>query len=246
MKLKFLIDKEYIFLHAFNRGQREEPFKGWGNFTMKIWDKHPQECYLLAGFSEWPLIKRDNLKNLSIKAQKLLNQWLKAPQVKRLIRETGKYQDWVEREWKKVGDTALNELQKITKIPLPQKTISVYITHPKLRNGVTLNQKTIVWGHPEDWKNYSVVYICHEIMHTIFWENKSKNSHAIIELVTDNELRIRLNKKGKYFKEKKFGIGHEHLRKIEQKILPRWKDYLKNKGKKNIFELERELRKIVK
>lgn len=83
-------------------------------------------------------------------------------------------------------------------------------------------------------------------MHTIFWENKSKNSHAIIELATDNELRIRLNKKGKYFKEGKFDIGHDHLRKLEQKILPHWKDYLENKGKKNIFELEKELRKTVK
>jgi len=246
MKLKFLIDKKYIFLHALNQRQYNEPFKGWARFTNSIWNKYPQEWYFLAGYAEWLIIKNNSLISVSQKAEKLLEKWLKTPQSKQLIRETEKYRNWLEEEWREKGGIALKELERIIRITLPDKTISIYVTHPKLRNGFTINPQTIAWGHKEDWPNYSIVYLCHEIMHTIFWDNKSKNSHAVIELATDNELRIRLNKKGKYFKEGKFDIGHDYLRKLEQKILPQWKNYLKNKGKKNIFKLEKELKKVVK
>lgn len=228
MKLKFLIDPRYIFLHAFNQGQHNEPFKGWSNFTMEIWDKYPQECYLLAGYAEWPIIKKSSLSLVAKNAENLLTGWLKTPQVKKLVKETEKYRAWLEKEWNKKGQQALNELKQIIKIPLSSKTISVYVTHPKLRNGMSVNETIIVWGHPEDWPNYSVVYLCHEIMHILFWNKKSSISHAIIELATDNELRIRLNKKGKYFKEGEFDIGHNKLRKIEQKLLPQWNKYLED------------------
>jgi hypothetical protein len=65
-------------------------------------------------------------------------------------------------------------------------------------------------------------------MHIVFWNTKSSTSHATIELATDNELRIRLNKKGRYFREGKFDIGHNKLREVEKKLLPRWKKYLEN------------------
>lgn len=227
MKLHFLINPEYIFLHAINQDQYNEPFKGWGNFTMKIWDKCPQECYLLAGHAEWPIIKNSSLSSVAKNAEKLLCAWLKTPQAKRLLRETEKYRNWLEKEWSKKEQYVLSELEKIIRIPLPNKTISIYVTHPKLNNGLTINTEMIAWGHAEDWENYSIVCLCHEIMHILFWNIKSSISHAVIELATDNELRIRLNNDGKYFKEKEFEIGHKKLRKIEQKLLPRWNKYLK-------------------
>ena len=228
MELKFLINPEYVFLHAINQNEHKEPFKGWGSFTMKIWDKYPQECYFLAGYSEWPLIMKSRLSTVAKNAEKLLNVWLKTDPVKRLLNETNKYQKWLEKEWDQKGQNALSKLEEITKSSLPQKTISVYVTHPKLNNGMAIDTKTIVWGHTEDWKNYSIVYLCHEIMHIVFWNTKSSISHATIELATDNELRIRLNKKGRYFREGKFDIGHNKLREVEKKLLPRWKKYLED------------------
>lgn len=235
MKLEFLVDKKYTFLHAFNQHQHDEPFKGWSRFTWNIWEKHPQECYLLAGFTEWPLLGKRSLRNISIKAEKLLEKWLKAPEVKRLTKETEKYRDWLEKEWGKKGNKVLIELEKIIKIPLPKKKISVYVTHPKLKNGMAINKTTIVWGHKEDWPNYSIIYLCHEILHTILWDHASNITHAIIELSTDQELRTRLNKKSKYFKEGKFDIGHPKLKRLEGKILPSWENYLSN-PKKNLKE----------
>lgn len=241
MKLEFLVDKKYTFLHAFNQHQHEEPFKGWSRFTYKIWDKYPQECYFLAGFAEWSLLGKTSLKNLSRKAEKLLEKWLKTPEVKRLIKETEKYRDWLEKEWDKKGEKALIELEKIIKIPLPKKKISVYVTHPKLKNGMAISKTTIVWGHKEDWSNYSIVYLCHEILHTMLWGDNLDITHAIIELATDQKLRIRLNKKSKYFKEGKIEVGHPKLKKLAKKILPYWKNYLKDRKGKNIFDLEKEM-----
>lgn len=235
MELEFLVDKKYAFLHAFNQHQHDEPFKGWSNFTWKIWERYPQECYLLSGFAEWSLLGKTSLKSLAIKSEKLLEKWLKTPQVKRLIKETEKYRNWLEKEWNKKGEKALNELEKIIRMPLPKKKFSVYITHPKLRNGMAINKNTIVWGHEEDWLNYSIIYLCHEILHIILWDKKSKLTHAIIELAADNELRIRLKKRGVYFKEGKFDVGHANLKKLEKRILLYWKNYLKD-PKQNLKE----------
>jgi len=69
--------------------------------------------------------------------------------------------------------------------------------------------------------------------------------HALIELMTDNELRIRLNRKGVYFRERKSDVGHQFLRTLEKRILPHWKLYLKSKNK-NIFVFEKEIIKKLK
>lgn len=246
MKLEFLIDKKYIFLHAFNQDQHNEPFKGWFKFTLDKWDKYPQECYFLAGFAEWPLLRKKSLKVLAAKSEKLLEEWLKAPQVKRLIKETEKYRDWLEKEWNKKGEKALTELEKIIRIPLPKKKISVYVTHPKLKNGMAVSPEIIVWGHSEDWLNYSIVYLCHEIMHILTWDKKvdGKTMHAIIELSTDNELRIRLNQKGDYFKEGRFSVGHPKLKKLEKNMLSSWKKYLSNPNR-NLKSFIREKKKEI-
>jgi len=242
MKLEFLVNKKYTFLHAFNQHQHEEPFEGWSRFTWNIWDKYPQECYLLAGFAEWPLLSKKSLNTLSVKSEKLLKKWLKTPQVKRLIKETEKYRNWLEKEWGKKEGKALNELEKIIKIPLPKKKISVYVTHPKLKNGMAINKTTIVWGHKEDWPNYSIIYLCHEILHTILWDYASDITHAIIELATDQELRTRLTGRGEYFKEGKFNVGHTDLRKFIERLLPRWRKYL-NKPKQNLKDFIQKNRK---
>jgi len=63
--------------------------------------------------------------------------------------------------------------------------------------------------------------------------------HAAIELLVDNELRIRLNKKGKYFEYQ----NHRHLKEIEKKLYPAWKQYLKQ-DKKNILQFAKKYEKI--
>lgn len=225
MRLIFLLDKKYVFLHAFNTSQQEEPFKGWAKFTLNKWQKYPQESYLLAGFAEWPLLNRNiSLRIVANKAEKLLEKWLKVSESKKLIKETEHYLKWLQGEWNKKEERVLRELEGIIKIPLPKTKIFVYLTHPQLKNGLTISPNIIVWGHKEEWQNYSVVYLCHEILHTMFWEKNSDLVHAVIEMATDQELRIRLNKYGKYFE---FST-HKNLLELEKKLLPAWKKYLQD------------------
>ena len=80
------------------------------------------------------------------------------------------------------------------KIDIPKIKFKVFLTHPRLTNGHYLGNYKICWGHPEEWKNYSVVYLIHETFHEIL-KNNSRLMHAIIELAADNQLRIKLNKK---------------------------------------------------
>ena len=125
------------------------------------------------------------------------------------------------------------------------------ITHPKLKNGFAMPRyNTIGWGHSEDWKNYSTVYLCHEIMHLL--TKNTKTMHALIQLMTDNELRIRLNKKGRYFTYKKITQAtkmppyFKELWQLEKKIYPYWKEYLKDKKGRNIIDLEKEIERKIK
>ena len=122
-----------------------------------------------------------------------------------------------------------------------------YIFHPKSFNGhANSEKKTIKWGHSEDWKNYSTVYLAHEILHIIV-NDTSENMHAIIQLATDNELRIRLNKEGEYFTFRKIPDIKEmssYIRKIfdlEKEIYPKWKEFLKDNKNRSIIDLEKGL-----
>ena len=117
---------------------------------------------------------------------------------------------------------------------MPDEEITVYITHPKLYNGISLpDKKFIGWGHSEDWKNYTTVYLAHELLHIILSRKigLDETSHAIVELIADNEVRTRLNKGSLYFKDGKYKVGHGFLRKTIKSIMPYWKKYLKNQKK---------------
>ncbi len=93
----------------------------------------------------------------------------------------------------------------------------------------------IGWGHHEEWPNYTTVYLWHEILHSYL--GYSELEHTLIQLVTDNELRVQLNG-GSY---PPF-VGHENLNPLTEKLFPYWKKYLQ-KDNKNIYELKEKLEK---
>jgi hypothetical protein len=172
----------------------------------------------------------------------------------KIYQQTENYLKFCQNQWNKNLVKTTQLMFEITGIDFEKenKTFEVYLTHPSLKEGHSffyltneINRNVIAFGHNEDWPNYFTVYMWHEILHFYWLKPKDENlSHAIIELATDNELRIRLNG-GKY---PPF-VGHEELEKIRRKIYPYWKKYLNKKLKaKNIFELEEYIlrKKIVK
>jgi len=240
MKLQFKVDPDYIFFHAINQSQTDVPFKGWEDFTNGIWDKSKEIFYFLGGYAEYRLYlkKEKDIENLAKKTRVVLGRLRKSKEFQRLVAETQKYQQYIEKQWQQNKEKTLKLIEKLSRLKLPNKTIEVYLTHPRLKNGMTVDNQTIVWGHPEEWKNYSTVYLCHEIMHIFTNHDDSDKTHAIIELMIDNELRIQLNKQGKYFEYP----GHRKLEKLERQILPAWKNYLKKKDK-NILEFIKSVKK---
>lgn len=111
---------------------------------------------------------------------------------------------------------------------MPSKTLTVLITHPKFRNGTayTHHQK-IGWGHSEDWKNYSSLYLAHEIMH--FLLPIGPVYHDLIYILIDTELRKVLDKNCKLLRWKQSPI--EKLTRKE------WQKFKKIHHKENILEL---------
>lgn len=237
MKLKFCVNQDYVFLHAINMAQKNEPFTGWANFTNGIWKQFPSVFYLFAGAPEYAVYSF-SLSSLAKKADQILLKIKTTKQYKQLINETCEYLTFVEKQWQKNEKQALHILSEISGMSLPQKTITVFITHPKLRNGSVIDDHTIAWGHIEDFKSYTTVYLCHELTHILTRHDSSDVAHAIIELMVDNELRIRLNHKGTYFTYP----GHKHLEKLKRELLPEWKIYLSRENK-NIVSFIRTIKK---
>lgn len=243
MRLFFQINKLYLLFHSLNLRQ-PNPFPEWVNIKDKIWEESLPVSSFFMGRPESAFLETDEkeikntLNKFSKEAIPILEMVKNRKEFKRLISETEEYKKFVFNQWKTNRKKVIKTLEELTGSSLPEKTITVLITHPKLRNGIHFFGKNIIgWGHSEDWKNYTTVYLAHEIMHDVMVEKLGKEgrddtSHAIIELMTDNELRIRLNKKGNYFMEKGQKVGHPYLHNTIEKILPIWKEYLKKKDKK--------------
>jgi len=68
------------------------------------------------------------------------------------------------------------------------------------------------------------VYLWHEILHSYF--DNSDINHAIIELITDEELRCFLN----HSSYPPF-VGHKHLKILKKKLLSKWKIYTNSNNK---------------
>lgn len=243
MKLKFIINKYELAASIFrHRRMNSKDFSYWKTLENKLWQKYKDEpalYFIYPKHLDWALqtirlnTKYKNLisqfRNVAGKLEEIYKVIFQTREFKKALKEAQQYLIKTERQWRKNEKFVFNYFKKILDLKLPNIEITIIITHPKLNQGHAFSkEKLIIWGHPENWENYSTIYIAHELLH-ILTEGKYKNfniMHGLIELATDNELRIRLNKRGKYFQEGKFEVGHKNLRGLEKKILPLWKNFL--------------------
>lgn len=255
MELSFKINKYYLLAHALK--SEHHPFDGWVNLPNKLWKiSNDAYCFLFNSSSHdiiFTKIENDKdfdifLNTITNGSDKIIATAFKSEEFTRLHEETGKYMKSIEKEWNNKRKNITKTIEEIMGEKFPDIKINVLITHPNLCNGIALpNSNTICWGHKENWKNYSMVYLMHETLHLILDKKLGKNNlaHAIIELITDQELRIRLNKNGVYFKESKECVGHPFLLKLSKAILPYWKKYLKRKDR-NIANFYLEMKNLPK
>lgn len=241
MELSFKINKYYLLAHALKSEQ--SPFGGWVNLPNKLWEISNNAYSFLFNPSSQDIIftkiESDKdfglfLNTIAKDSDKIISTAFKSEEFTRLYKETEKYKESIEKEWNNKRKNITKTTEEIMGEKFPDIKINVLITHPNLCNGIALpNSNTICWGHKENWENYSMVYLMHEALHLLLDKKLGKDNltHAIIELIADQELRVRLNKNGAYFKESKEVVGHPFLLKLSKTILPYWKKYLERKNK---------------
>lgn len=242
MDLNFKISKELLFVTALIQTPKPK-IEGWVELQDKLWDKYKTGYRLLQGnylsFLPSNNYKKD-LDKATKQVQKLIREGMKHPVFNVLLKNAEEYKDWLEKQWEEKNDLINKELRNILKMDLPEKVSNVYVMGNLLHEGCNIDGN-ILWAHKEEWPNYAVVYMVHEYLHNFFIDDNIE--HAIIELATDNEMRIRLNGGGEYFKCNGKNVGHKHLRKLETDIIDDWKDYLKNKDT-NIYKFIEKMRNL--
>ncbi|KKS16515.1 MAG: hypothetical protein UU80_C0005G0008 [candidate division WWE3 bacterium GW2011_GWA1_41_8] len=239
MLLNFVISTELLFITALLQDAEVE---GWVDLQNHFWDKYHLGYRMLQG-NHLDIFTSDSWKVQLGKAtseiEQMIDEGMKTDLYTKLLANAEDYKKWLEDEWVRNTDKIETELKNIVKTDLPDAVFTVYVMGNLMHVGRYLGNEKIAWGHKEEWDNYSLVYLVHEYLHEYFSYNQLE--HAVIELIADNELRIRLNKSGEYFTCEGKSVGHEDLRDIENKILPYWQKYLADTSK-NIYEFVDELK----
>ncbi|MBI4181406.1 MAG: hypothetical protein HY520_00360 [Candidatus Aenigmarchaeota archaeon] len=137
----------------------------------------------------------------------------------RLHSQTEQYRAETAARWRADGDRSTADMENITGLDVAGERFTVWITHPSLKNGVYFGNQQIGWGHAEDFPHYTTIYLWHEILHSKLPDED--HAHAVIQLATDDELRVRLNG-GSYPPH----MGHEEFFPEMDRLLPAWRNYL--------------------
>jgi hypothetical protein len=218
MKLEFIIDEDYLLSHTLNKAGTSDPeIVALQNLA---WFKSKTLYNFLAGRLYVP---GSEINKLIKDLPEFIEEVKSSKEFEVIKSQVQEYLKWCEKEWLQKSKYTTKYMESITGLRFA-KDHKVYITHPKLNNGMNHGDGVISWGHPEDWPNYTIVYIWHEILHSYLGHSEAE--HAVIELITDNELRAHLNNVAYPPL-----IGHDHLKKIRARLLPEWRKYLKSEEK---------------
>ncbi len=180
-------------------------------------------------------------ESLSPEAQEIASRLKQTPDYRVVLEHARKFKEELETTWLVNYDRTLKMMQEITGLDFADDQFSVYsVSVPDARY---MGNRRIVFGPlRERFHNFQVIGLWHEIMH-----GKMKTGgkdiphcddieHSVIQLATDNELRVRLNGHGEYppFK------GHKNHIPVMKKMLPDWYTYL-HSPERNILEFHREM-----
>lgn len=240
MRLNLTIDQSYLVGHTlssmspdrFSSSRHKKDIVSFQNYA---WSKS-EECYNFIIGRTYPEVWiDDNDRSILEKASAYLSTITRNQTYKKIYLQTKRYLEFCNRQWIKNYHNSVEIISNLTGLNL-DKTLTVYITHPSLKNGAYLGNNKVCWGHKEEWPNYTTVYLWHEILHSYF--SRTDFDHALILLIADNELRIRLNG-DKYppFE------GQKTLFPLANKLLSYWKEYLFSKPR-DIMKLRRALLRL--
>ena len=136
-------------------------------------------------------------------------------------KETLLYKKRLEYEWKTKRKDIEKHIKDIMKIKLNVRCIC-YVVHEKLNVAYNLKNNIIIFGFENYCKNFCMIYLVHKVLHYVF----PMKYHAIIQLIADNELRLRMNEKEEYFYINKNKLDNEPLC---YELYDKWINYLEDK-----------------
>lgn len=197
------------------------------------------ECWSVRWEGPFNSFAWANLRNGSKGLIEFLDKVRETREFREVLNETTLRKEFCQKQWENNLFNSKQIIQEMTGLNVAG-TYTVYVGYPGLAGGSNFGDNEIHWGGHEDWLNYTTVYIWHEILHSQIPGSqvpKAGLDHALIQLISDNELRERLNNLSDTYPPFE---GHDGLISLETKILPYWKDYLKN-PQKGIFEFRRML-----
>lgn len=230
MKVNFVVNDKYILFYVlqahsdnrFIKSKKELYEKTIVDFQNFAWDKSQKLYKIIDGrtnpFLQKALGEEFDFQHIERDLHNYVNELLKCELFKELLEETRETTRLCEKEWEKNLESSTKFIKSLgIEVPGAFETLMV---HPGLKAGSYLGNNKICWSYQDYWQNYNTIYIWHEILHSFF--GRTQEEHALIELITDNELRVRLNG-GNYppFE------GHNYLQKQRERLLPHWQAYLK-------------------
>lgn len=229
MQLTFQIDDKYLIAHALASMGPGAFFASENNATVVdmqngAWRISPAAYDLLAG-----RLTPQGIANIERVVGQLPAFFLAVMQsapFRKLREETEHYRASCAEQWDRNRERSTQIIHDLTGFDL-NRSFVVFVTHPSLKNGRILDDHHLAWGHHEEWPDYTTVHLWHEILHAYF--DRNDTTHAIIQLIADNELRTQLSG-GTY---PPF-IGHPHLFLRMEHVLPQWREYLTIKPPRDI------------
>lgn len=239
IKLNFVVDDNLLIIHTlkevyhcnFSWNNNKDDLLNFSNYAVE-YDNQVTE-FLASNDYMWDYSDA-KMSYIANNLLTFLDHMKKSKEFETIKFQTVQYKELTQDRWEKSYNNSYEFMLKMSWIEL-EGEFTVMITHPDLKNWVNIWKDNIIqWWHSEDWENYSVVYLWHEIMHNYLsnddWE------HSVIELLCDNSLRVYLN--GWNYIDLEW---HASLRSRVSKLLPLWLEYLENPT--NIFQYMKMIKK---
>jgi len=185
------------------------------------------------------------LEKIGSRTERLLLTLLQDKTFTPVLDDTTKALEDLKKDWLTNYDKSLAIMTDLTGIDF-NRDFDVFVTHPCQAAGHNNNGR-IFTTYRTGFPFYNTVYLWHEILHSYIKPKEKdskvddKVSHAIIQLITDNELRVQLGG----------GIyppfeGHPFLQDTMTDLLPAWKKYLAQKaGSRDINSFVKEADSII-
>jgi hypothetical protein len=170
---------------------------------------------------------------------KIKEEAKKCPDYAELFAQTQERLEYCKNQWETNYQQSFAIMKEITRLHF-HRTFRVYIGHPAVPEGRYRRNMTICWGGREYGKNYTTVYLWHEIMHS--YCPHGLVGHSLQELAADNELRQRLNGPEDHSWGTNENVGHPEQDSFRLFMRNDWKRY-REASNIDILDLARAIKK---